>query len=81
MKIIRHFQNGGAPLSDDTARMWLGVRNLPQRCADLRNSGIVVLDNWNETKTHKLYKIGCQCPIPKHDTTGCYLHDDKLKQH
>lgn len=90
-KIMRHFQNGNVPLTDETARTWqhLRVRNLAQRIADLRTlhlrvpaiseTPIVILSNWVEGTNYKKYRLGCTCKEPGKDTDGCWLHSEKLK--
>ena len=74
LKLIEYWQKNNIPLSDDKARQWLGVRNLAQRVADIRNSGVVVLSDWDKSHTFKLYRLGCQCATPGTDTNGCTLH-------
>jgi len=78
-KLMQHWQKQNIPLSDDNARAWLSVRNLAQRVADLRDNGVIIMADWNEMKTHKTYKLGCQCAAPGRDTTGCWLHDPNKK--
>lgn len=82
-KIMHHWQKQNIPLTDDTARLWLDVRNLAKRIADLRENGVVILDTWvkdtKERNSHKKYNLGCTCSIPGQDTTNCYLHSEKLK--
>lgn len=82
-KVMQHFQKNNTPLTDDTARLWLDVRNLAQRVADLRLNGIVILDTWvKDSKyrnSHKKYELACTCLIPERDNSNCYLHNPTLK--
>lgn len=78
--LLKYWQTNNIPLSVADARLHFGINNLTQRVYDMReHNGIVILTQWDSTKTFKLYQLGCQCPTPKQDTTGCYLHSDKLR--
>lgn len=76
--IMQHFQKQNVPLTADYAYQWLGVRNAGQRFSDLRlKNGVIIISEWNKQLSCKTYRLGCNCPLP--ETTGCYLHDEKMK--
>jgi len=79
-KLVQFWQSRWYWISDDDARSMIGVRNLSQRVANIRNeNGIAVEDKWNDEskKDFKRYRLKCTCRIVGGEdvVAGCYIHD------